>query len=248
VETIHGFHAVREALSAAPRRIRKIVLAEGRPDARSREIADLAREHGIPVYREARGRRPHSPHHQGVMAELTAFEWRELDELLEKAPKPEFFLALDQIEDPRNLGAVLRTADGAGVHGVVLPERRTAPPSEAAATASAGALFHVPMARVTNLSDALSLLKKKGLWVVGLETGAPKPWFSFDFTSPVAIVLGSEGKGLRPRVASQCDALVGLPQRGKVASLNLSVAAGVVLYEVVRQRLPLHSAPGSAIL
>jgi 23S rRNA (guanosine2251-2'-O)-methyltransferase len=243
VETIHGFHAVREALLAAPRRVRKIVLAEGRLDARSREIADLAREQGIPVYREGRGRLPHSPHHQGVMAELTGFEWRELDELLESAPKPEFFLALDQIEDPRNLGAVLRTADGAGVHGVVLPERRTAPPSEAAAAASAGALFHVPMARVTNLSDALSLLKKKGLWVVGLESGASKPWFSFDFTSPVAIVLGSEGKGLRPRVASHCDELVSLPQRGKVASLNLSVAAGVVLYEVVRQRLPLRSAP-----
>ena len=238
--TIHGFHAVREALEASPRRIRKIVLAEGKLDSRIREIADLARTHGIPVYREPRERLGRfGGHHQGVVAELTGLEWRELDDLLAEAPKPEFFLALDQIEDPRNLGAVLRTADGAGVHGVVVPERRTAPPSEAAASASAGALFHVPMARVTNLSDALALLKERGLWVVGLAPEAQKPWFSFDFKAPVALVIGSEGRGLRPRVASHCDVLVSLPQRGKVESLNVSVAAGIVLYEVVRQRMAL---------
>ncbi len=238
--TIQGFHAVREALKAAPRRIRKIVLAEGKADPRAREIADLARTHGIPVYREPRERLGRfGGQHQGVVAELTGFEWRDLDSLLAEAPKPEFFLALDQIEDPRNLGAVLRTADGAGVHGILVPERRTAPPSEAAASASAGALFHAPMARVTNLSDALTLLKERGLWVVGLSPEARNPWFSFDFKSPVARVVGSEGKGLRPRVASHCDALVSLPQRGKVQSLNVSVAAGIVLYEVVRQRMAL---------
>ncbi len=238
--TIQGFHAVREALEASPRRVRKVVLAEGKLDPRTREIAALARTHGIPVYREPRERLGRfGGQHQGVVAELTGFEWRELDDLLAEAPKPEFFLALDQIEDPRNLGAVLRTADGAGVHGVVVPERRTAPPSEAAASTSAGALFHAPMARVTNLSDALALLKERGLWVVGLAPEAPKPWFSFDFKSPVALVVGSEGRGLRPRVASLCDVLVSLPQRGKVESLNLSVAAGIVLYEVVRQRMAL---------
>lgn len=237
--TITGFHAVREALEAAPRRVRKIVLAEGKLDPRTREIVTLARTHGIPVYREPRERLGRFGQHQGVVAELTGFEWRELDSLLEEAPKPEFFLALDQIEDPRNLGAVLRTADGAGVHGIVVPERRTAPPSDVAASASAGALFHAPMARVTNLSDALALLKERGLWVVGLAPEAQKPWYSFDFRSPVALVVGSEGKGLRPRVASHCDALVSLPQRGKVQSLNLSVAAGIVLYEVVRQRMAL---------
>ena len=231
---------MREALEAAPRRVRKIVLAEGKLDPRTREIAALARTHGIPVYREPRERLARfGGQHQGVVAELTGFEWRELDDLLNEAPKPEFFLALDQIEDPRNLGAVLRTADGAGVHGIVVPERRTAPPSEVAASASAGALFHAPMARVSNLSDALALLKQRGLWVVGLAPEAQKPWFSFDFTSPVALVVGSEGRGLRPRVASHCDVLVCLPQRGKVQSLNLSVAAGIVLYEVVRQRMAL---------
>ena len=235
--TIQGFHAVREALEGSPRRIRKIVLAEGKLDPRAREIVALARAHGIPVYRQPRERLGRlGGQHQGVVAELTAFEWRELEDLLENAPKPEFFLALDQVEDPRNLGAVVRTAEGAGVHGIVVPERRTAPPSEAAASASAGALFHAPMARVTNLSDALALLKERGLWVVGLAPDSPKAWFSFDFTSPVALVVGSEGRGLRPRVASCCDVLVSLPQRGKVQSLNLSVAAGIVLYEVVRQR------------
>jgi 23S rRNA (guanosine2251-2'-O)-methyltransferase len=238
VNIVQGFHAVREALEGSPRRIRKIILAEGKLDARAREILALARTHHIPVYREPRERLGRASH-QGVVAELTGFEWRELEDLLAEAPKPEFFLALDQVEDPRNLGAVLRTADGAGVHGIVVPERRTAPPSEAAASASAGALFHAPMARVTNLADALAFLKARGLWVVGLAPEAPKPWYSFDFTSPVALVIGSEGKGLRPRVAAQCDERVSLPQRGKVQSLNLSVAAGIVLYEVVRQRMAL---------
>jgi 23S rRNA (guanosine2251-2'-O)-methyltransferase len=237
--TIQGFHAVREALEASPRRIRKILLAQGKLDARTRELIALARTHRIPVYREPRERFSRFGQHQGVVAELIGFEWRELENLLAEAPKPEFFLALDQVEDPRNLGAVLRTADGAGVHGVVVPERRTAPPSEVAVSASAGALFHSPMARVTNLSEALSLLKERGLWVVGLAAEAPKPWYSFDFRSPVALVVGSEGKGLRPRVAAHCDELVSLPQRGKVRSLNLSVAAGIVLYEVVRQRMAL---------
>jgi 23S rRNA (guanosine2251-2'-O)-methyltransferase len=242
MHTIHGFHAVREALTASPRRIRKVVLAEGKLDLRSQEIAALARSHNIPVYREPRERLSRfGSHHQGVVAELTGLEWRELQDVLREAPKPEFFLALDQIEDPRNLGAVLRTADGAGVHAVVVPERRTAPPSEAAASASAGALFHVPMARVRNLSDGLAVLKERGLWVVGLAPQAEKPWFSFDFRSPVALVVGSEGRGLRPRVASLCDELVSLPQRGRVESLNLSVAAGIVLYEVVRQRMSLPS-------
>lgn len=241
MEVIHGFHAVREALEASPRRIRKIVLAEGKLDSRIREIASLARTHGIPVYREPRERlRRFGEKHQGVVAELTGFEWKELEELLDQAPKPEFFLALDQLEDPRNLGAVLRTANGAGVHGIIVPERRMAPPGDAAASASAGALFHAPMARVTNLADGLTVLKERGLWIVGLAPNAPNPWYSFDFTSPVALVVGSEGKGLRPRVSSHCDALVSLPQRGQVESLNVSVAAGIVLYEVVRQRMALR--------
>jgi 23S rRNA (guanosine2251-2'-O)-methyltransferase len=237
LQTLQGFHAVREALEAAPARVRKVILGEGKLDHRASEIAALARAHGVPIYREPKERLARfGGRHHGVVAELAGVEWRDLGELLALAPKPELFLVLDQVEDPRNFGAVARVADGAGVHGIVVPERRSAPPSDAAVSASAGALFHTPLARVTNLADGLSRMKEHGLWIVGLEPKAPSPWYAFDFTVPAAVVVGSEGGGLRPRVASTCDALVSLPQRGSVSSLNLSVAAGIVLYEVVRQR------------
>ncbi len=226
---------MREALRATPRRVRKLVLVEGALDARKRELMALAREHGIPVYREARDRADRQ-NQQGVVAELAAFEWTDFDAMLAEAPAPEFFLVLDQVEDPRNFGAVVRAADGAGVHGIVVPERKTAPPSDVAIAASAGALHHVRIARVRNLSDTLTSLKERGVWTVGLSPDAKDPWPSFDYQEPVAIVLGSEGKGLRKRVATTCDTLVSIPQMGQVESLNLSVAAGIVLYEVVRQR------------
>ncbi len=229
---VHGVHAVREALRATPRRVRKLVLAEGPLDARKQELMALAREHGIPVYREARDRA--GP--KGVVAELAAFEWMDFDALVDEAPAPAFFLVLDQVEDPRNFGAVVRAADGAGVHGIVVPERKTAPPSDVAIAASAGALHHARIARVRNLSDTLTCLKESGVWTVGLSPDAKDRWPSFDYKEPVAIVLGSEGKGLRKRVAATCDTLVSIPQMGQVESLNLSVAAGIVLYEVVRQR------------
>jgi 23S rRNA (guanosine2251-2'-O)-methyltransferase len=239
MQTIRGIHGVREALTGRPERVRRIVVASGRLDRRLAELVTLARRHGVPVYREPRAsfalRRREGPD-QGVLAELSEFQWRDLDELLEAAAEPAFFLVLDRVEDPRNFGAVVRAADGAGTHGIVVPERGTAPPSEAAVSASAGALLSAPCARVTNVSDCLEKLKKRGIWTVGLAPEAPQPWYRFDFTSPVAVVLGSEGKGLRRRVAATCDALVSLPQAGQVASLNLSVAAGIVLYEVVRQR------------
>ena len=244
---VHGVHAVREALRATPRRVRKLVLAEGLLDARKRELMALAREHGIPVYREAPDRggsqgkqgqhvRQVRQVQQGVVAELAAFEWSDFQALLDEAPAPAFFLVLDQVEDPRNFGAVVRAADGAGVHGIVVPERKTAPPSDVAIAASAGALHYARLARVRNISDTLSSLKERGVWTVGLSPDAKDPWSSFDYQEPVAIVVGSEGKGLRKRVAATCDALVSIPQRGQVESLNLSVAAGIVLYEVVRQR------------
>ncbi|GMR23693.1 MAG: 23S rRNA (guanosine(2251)-2'-O)-methyltransferase RlmB [Acidobacteriota bacterium] len=240
---VYGVHAVREALRATPQRVRKLVLAEGALDARKRELMALAREHGIPVYREARDRigRQNRQNQQGVAAELAAFEWTDLDAMLAEAPTPAFFLVLDQVEDPRNFGAVVRAADGAGVHGIVVPERKTAPPSDVAIVASAGALHHARIARVRNLSDTLTSLKESGVWTVGLSPDAKDPWPSFDYTEPVAIVLGSEGKGLRTRVAATCDTLVSIPQMGQVESLNLSVAAGIVLYEVVRQRSGQHT-------
>ena len=232
VNTIRGIHAVREALLAGPQSIRKIVVAEGSLLGRKREIVALARESGIPVYREPRDRLGA----QGVMAELVAFEWSDFHELLEGKKTPAFFLALDQIEDPRNFGAVVRAAEGAGVDGIVVPERKTAPPSEVAISASAGALHYAKVARVRNLADALTEMKERGIWSVGLTPDAKAPWHKFDYTEPVVLVLGSEGRGLRRRVAKTCDTLVSLPQKGRIESLNLSVAAGIALYEVVRQR------------
>ena len=238
---ILGFHAVREALRGRPEHVRKVVLVEGRVDDRCQEILERAQSAGIPIYREKprvldkiTGR----AHHQGVLAELAPVEWWDLEDLLATAPVPAFLLALDRIEDPRNLGAVVRAADGAGVHGIVVPNRGTAPPSETAMAASAGALLHARLARVTNLAESLELAKKSNVWVVGLDAGAATPWFKFDYTVPILLVVGSEGRGLRRRVADTCDQLVSLPQCGRVASLNVSVAAGIVLYEVLRQRGP----------
>lgn len=236
---VGGVQAVREALRASPRQVRRVVIAEGRLDARAREIASLARQHGVPVFRNkpaALSRMAPGLHHQGVLAEVSPLGFLSLEELLAHTPSPSLLVALDQIEDPRNFGAIARSVDGAGGHGIVVHERGQAPPSPAAVGASAGALLHVPLARVPNLADALRLVKERGIWVVGLAPDAPLAWYEFDYRQPVLVVLGSEDRGLRPRVAGACDALVSLPQRGRVASLNVSVAAGVVLYEAVRQR------------
>ena len=247
--TLTGIHAVREALRGSPERVCKVVISEGRLDVRVQEILDLARAAGVPVYREHPGilkSLASGGHHQGVVAEMAALRWWDLDEVLAGVPEPALLLALDRLEDPRNLGAVARTADGAGVFGILVPERGSAPPSAVAVAASAGALLHTRLARVTNLTSALKKLKEKGIWVVGLAPDGAIPWYQFDYTVPLALVLGSEGRGLRPLVSKTCDELVSLPQRGSVGSLNLSVAAGVVLYEALRQRMVGGSGPAPA--
>lgn len=243
MSTIAGLQAVREALRASPERVRKVVVSEGRLDARAREILTLARDQGVPVYREnpkVLERLAPRGHHQGIVAELAAVRWWDLDELLAGVPEPALLLAIDHLQDPRNLGAIARAADGAGVSGILVPKRGVAPPSEAAIAASAGALLHSRLARVTNLVASLERLKERGIWSVGLAPGGALPWYQFDYTVPVVLVVGSEGRGLRPLVSRTCDALVSLPQLGRVGSLNVSVATGVVLYEVLRQRALAH--------
>lgn len=239
MQTVCGIHAVREALRSSPERVRKVILVEGRLDGRARDVINLARSQEVPVYREKRSvldKLHPGGHHQGVVAEMGGVSWRDLDELVAKAPDPALFLALDRVADPRNFGAAVRAADGAGIHGIIVPERGAAPPSAVAVAASAGALLHVPLARVVNLADTLKDLKKKGLWVVGLSPEGSQPWHHFDLTVPLVVVLGSEGTGIRRRVAGMCDALLSLPQHGQVASLNVSVATGIILYEALRQR------------
>ena len=174
------------------------------------------------------------PDHQGVVAEVDPYPYADADSLLER--EGALVVALDQVQDTRNLGAICRSAEAAGASGVVIPSRRSAAITPAACKASAGAVEHLPVARVTNLSDWLAKAKEAGGWIYGAEAGAPAPHTQADLTGKVVLVLGGEGKGLRRRVAETCDLLVSIPVRGRVASLNVSAAAAVLLFEALRQR------------
>ncbi len=226
-----------EILKASPNRINKIFIQKGGGAHRVGDIVEQARAHGIPVIFVPKEKMDRSaPHHQGVIAFIAAKEFSTLEEILAGAgPKP-FLVLLDEIEDPQNIGAILRSAEAAGAHGVVLPERRSAGLTEAVDTVSAGALAHLKVARVTNLVRTMEELKEKGFWIVGAESGGEGPWTDFDYTSPVAIVLGSEGRGLRPLVRERCDKVLAIPLLGEVTSLNVAAAAAVFFFEVVRQR------------
>jgi len=233
---------VREALEAG-RALERIVIARGRHGERIEELVQLARARGVPVRFEDRDqvdRLAGTREHQGVVALAAAKPPVGLEDLLRKTarqgPPKGLLVLLDGVEDPQNLGAVVRTALAAGADGVVIPERRAAGLTESVARASAGALAHLPVARVTNLARAMEELKGAGYWLVGLEERAEKSYTEADFTGAVAIVLGGEGKGLHELVRKRCDFLVSIPTTGPVRSLNVSVAAGVVLFEAVRQR------------
>jgi 23S rRNA (guanosine2251-2'-O)-methyltransferase len=242
MDRLTGIHAVREALEAG-RAFDRIVIARGRQDTRVEEIVQLARGRGIPVRFEDRGqldRLAGSKDHQGIVALAAARAAGTLEEILAHAKAadghPGLVVLLDGVEDPHNLGAVIRTALAAGAHGVIIPERRAAGLTDTVARASAGALAHLPVAKVTNLARAMEELKEAGYWLVGLDESAEKSYTEVDYTSPTGIVLGSEGKGLHELTRKRCDFVVSLPTTGPVRSLNVSVAAGVVLFEAVRQR------------
>jgi 23S rRNA (guanosine2251-2'-O)-methyltransferase len=175
-----------------------------------------------------------SPDHQGFVAEVEPYPYADAAELLR--PEDALVVALDQVQDPQNVGAICRSAEGAGATGVVLPEHGGAHVTAAVCRASAGAVEHLPIARVRNLADFLAAAKREGGWTYGAEAGADAPYWEPDYNGRVVVVLGSEGKGLRPRVRSACDALVGLPLRGRLESLNVGATAAVLLYEIVRQR------------
>jgi len=242
MERLTGLHAVRQALEAG-RALSHVLLARGRRGERVEELVRLAHGKGVPVRFEDRAqldRLAGSPQHQGVIALAAAQPAAVLDDLLRRATQDAsqkgFLVLLDGVEDPRNLGAIVRTALAAGAHGLVLPERRAAGLSDVVARASAGALAHLPVARVTNLVRAMEEMKQAGYWLVGLDERAETPYISADLSLPVGIVLGGEGRGLHELTRKRCDLLVSLPASGPVRSLNVSVAAGIVLFEVVRQR------------
>jgi 23S rRNA (guanosine2251-2'-O)-methyltransferase len=241
LETIFGLHAVRMMLERHPERVRTVRIAERRDDRRMRALEELARRQARPVERvgvEALNRLLGDAVHQGVAAEITPLApWSE-DELLgalEGAAAP-LLLALDGVQDPRNLGACLRTADACGVLAVIVPRDRAAQLTPAARKVAAGAAETTPLVTVTNLARTLRLLKQAGLWAVGAEAASEKGADTADLTGPVVLVLGAEGAGLRQLTRQNCDFLVRLPRLGAVESLNVSVAAGMLLYEAVRQR------------
>jgi 23S rRNA (guanosine2251-2'-O)-methyltransferase len=236
-----GIHAVREALEAN-QPLDSLMIARGSHGNRIEELVRLARQHGVPVRFEERiqlDRSAGTREHQGVIALVAASPSASFEDLLkprDQSATPGLLVLLDGVEDPQNLGAIVRTSLAAGAQGVVIPERRAAGLTDSVARASAGALAHLPIARVKNLSRAMEEMKESGYWLVGLDEHAEKLHTEVDFKIPVGIVLGSEGKGLHALVRERCDFLVSIPTTGPVRALNVSVAAGVVLFEAVRQR------------
>ena len=242
---IYGLMPVLEALRSNHTRFEQIVIAEGARHERLREVLDLAKRARVPVHRAPRlalDRRLPGATHQGVIARIAAAAYRDADELLDElsekvgSAEPPLVLGLDAIEDPRNLGAILRTAECAGVGGVFIPERRAVGLTATVAKAAAGALAHVAVARVTNLVQLIEQLKQRNIWVVGAASNGTADYTEWDWTVPSALFLGGEGSGLHRLVRERCDALVRIPMRGQIESLNVSVAAGVILYEALRQR------------
>jgi 23S rRNA (guanosine2251-2'-O)-methyltransferase len=233
-----GFHAVEEAL-AAGRALDRIVIARGRHGDRVEAVVQLARSKSVPVRFEDRlqlDRLTSTRDHQGIAALAAAKPALELEDLLAAKTPQGLLVLLDGIEDPHNLGAIVRTALAAGANGVVIPERRAAGLTDTVERASAGALAHLPVARVKNLVRAMEEMKEAGYWLIGLDERVEKKYTDADFLGQVGIVLGGEGEGLHELTRKRCDFLVSIPTTGPVRSLNVSVAAGVVLFEVVRQR------------
>jgi 23S rRNA (guanosine2251-2'-O)-methyltransferase len=233
-----GFHAVEEAL-AAGRPLDRIVIARGRHGDRVEAVVRLAKTNGVPVRFEDRqqvDRLAGTREHQGVAALGAAKPAVELDDLLKLKTGQNLIVLLDGIEDPHNLGAIVRTALASGASGVVIPERRAAGLTDTVERASAGALAHLPVARVKNLVRAMEEMKEAGYWLVGLDERAEKTYTGVDLKGSVGIVLGREGEGLHELTRKRCDFLVSIPTTGPVRSLNVSVAAGVMLFEAVRQR------------
>lgn len=243
---LYGIHPVEEAL-AAGRPLERLLVAHGRGGRRVQDAVTAARAANIPVRFVSRSeldRLTGTPKHQGMVALTGTKRYLDLEDLITQARAPALILLLDGVEDPRNLGAILRAAHCAGADGVVLPERRAAGITPTVEKVSAGASEHIAVARVNNLGRALERLKEAGCWLVGLDERASQLYTQVDLCGPVGIVLGGEGKGLREHVRTKCDFLVSIPTFGSIASLNVAVASGVVLYEAVRQRRAKGFLPG----
>lgn len=236
---LYGIHAVEEALRSDASRIERICVQRGQRNPRIQELVDLSRDKHVQISFEDKSwldRKAEGQRHQGILCYVSEMPTLAVEDLLEQAGSPGLILILDGIEDPHNLGAILRSAEVSGADGVILPQRRTAGLSATTVKSSAGAATHIKVARAGNTVAAIDLLKKNGYWILGLAGEAGKPLWEADFSVPTALVLGNEGSGLHRLVKERCDFLFSIPVRGRISSHNVSVAAGIALYEVLRQR------------
>jgi 23S rRNA (guanosine2251-2'-O)-methyltransferase len=239
-EILYGLHAVREALKAGSRPLQRLLVI--RTDKQFADLVQLARSLHIPIHVQppaSLDRLVPGGKHQGIVAFAAAKAYQTEESILARAAErnePPLLVILDGVEDPHNLGAVIRTAEGAGVHGVFIPERRAAGLTSVVAKVSAGAIDHMPVARVTNTSRLIESLKAVGVWVYGVEPSASKLYTDVDLRGPVGLVFGGEGTGIRPGLLQHCDDCIRIPMRGHVQSLNVSASAAVLLFEAARQR------------
>ncbi len=241
-QIIYGINPVLEALKADRPWLNKIIIAEGRHGTPLKRIHQLARKKGVPVQlrvKEVLTKLAGRENHQGVVGLLAGFPYATFEDLLRAAhskPGRVCVLVLDGIEDPQNLGSLIRTAEACGVIGVILPKDRAAGVTPAVVKASAGAAVHTPVVRVTNLANTLEELKKEGFWIVGADSRAEKPLYEMRFDMNVGLVIGGEGRGIRPLVLEKCDFAISIPMKGAISSLNASVAGAVILFEIMRQQ------------
>lgn len=251
VEVLAGPHAVFEALQAGRRTIRRVLVTRPGHDPRLAEILALAESRRLPIVARSRSeldREVPGGIHQGIAAEVGPFPYAEADDILARVLRPAapgWMLLLDGIQDPQNLGAIARTAEAAGATGMVVPRDRAAAVTPAVVRASAGATEHLAIAQATNLAAFLATAQSRGVWVAGAAVEGGRNLFAADLTGPVALVIGGEGKGLRPLTRRHCDFLLRIPMRGRVGSLNASAAAAICVYELLRQRLAARLPAGS---
>jgi len=238
---IEGRNPVLEAIQSG-RAINKLMVANGQKEGSIKKIIAKAKDKGIVISyvdRQKINGLSQSDNHQGVIAFVAAYDYKELDDLLNEVEAKEespFFIILDEINDPHNLGSIMRTADAVGAHGIIIPKRRAVGLTPVVAKTSAGAIEYVPVCRVTNLARTIDTLKERNIWIAGADMTGEQTHFQANFKGAIALVMGNEGQGLSRLVKEKCDFLVNIPMIGKVSSLNASVAASVIMYEIFKQR------------
>ena len=241
-DQIEGRNSVIELLESK-KDINKIFVTKGERHGSINKILAMAKKRNVIIVEKDKkqmAQMAQTPNHQGVIAIVPPFEYCEIEDILENAKiknEDPFVLILDGIEDPHNLGSIIRTAETAGVHGIIIPKRRAASVNSTVSKVSAGAVEHIKIARVTNISDSIQKLKDNGLWICGTDIDAKNYYYDQDLKGPLGIVIGNEGQGMSEKVKKNCDFLVKIPMKGKVTSLNASVSTGIVVYEAVKQRI-----------